>query len=249
MLLNRSDAGDVEAANGHLAIAQAIAEELGMPALLARLGEVEPAAGTPAATAAVTSGEEALRREGDVWALTYDGHTFRLRDTKGMQYLAVLLASPGREIPAIDLVSRLERPVRTAAADHVLRSTTGPGVPVVDAAARAEYRVRLSELQEEIDEAEQFGDGERAERLRLEFDFITSELAAAVGLGGRTRTHTSEAERARQSTTKAIRQAIDRIAAHDQGIAEHLRHAVRTGVFCVYAPDPLTPVRWTVVDR
>jgi non-specific serine/threonine protein kinase len=184
-----------------------------------------------------------------VWALTYEGRTIRLRDTKGMRYLAALLAAPGREIPAIDLVTQPERPARPVAVDDGLAPTAGHGVPVVDATARAEYRARLADLQEEIDEAERYGDGERAERLRQEFDFITRELAAAVGLGGRARTHASEAERARQSATKAIRQAIDRIAAHDQGIADHLRHAIRTGVFCVYAPDPLTPVRWTVVDR
>jgi hypothetical protein len=120
--------------------------------------------------------------------------------------------------------------------------------PVLDGAARAQLRARLIDLQQEIDEAERFGDRDRVPLLRSEFEFITHELAAAVGLGGRARGHTSEAERARQSATKAIHQAIERIDSHDHRLAEHLRHTVRTGALCCYAPDPRVPGRWRIAD-
>jgi hypothetical protein len=248
MLLKRSDPSDVEAADGHLAIAHSIAEELGMPALVARLGELGRVAEMPLTARSVPPDEVALQREGDVWAMTFGGRTIRLRDTKGLRYVARLLAEPDREIPAIDLVAQTERHVGPETEGELSRAGGGAD-PVLDAEARAAYRSRLTELQEEIDEAERFGDWERAERLRTEFEFITRELSAAIGLGGRARGHATEAERARQSATKAIRQAIARIEDHDRNLADHLRHAIRTGVFCVYAPDPLTPVRWTVVDR
>ncbi len=38
-----------------------------------------------------------FRREGDYWTVTFEGHTVRVRDLKGMRYLARLLADPGRE--------------------------------------------------------------------------------------------------------------------------------------------------------
>ena len=46
------------------------------------VGAPEPSAADPAA-----SRGEILRRDGDYWAVTYEGGTFRLRDTKGLQYL------------------------------------------------------------------------------------------------------------------------------------------------------------------
>jgi len=52
------------------------------------------------------------------------------------------------------------------------------------------------------------------------------------------------AERARQSVTKAIREALDRIERHDRALGAHLRHAVRTGTMCAYVPDPRSDVRW-----
>src|SRR4051794_5432352 len=37
-----------------------------------------------------------IRREGDYWTVIFDGHTVRVRDVKGMRYLARLLPDPGR---------------------------------------------------------------------------------------------------------------------------------------------------------
>jgi hypothetical protein len=65
-----------------------------------------------------------------------------------------------------------------------------------------------------------------------------------VGLGGRSRKSASSTERARQSVTKAIKAAIDRIASHSPALARHLTSAVQTGTFCSYAPDPRAPISW-----
>ena len=46
-----------------------------------------------------------FRREGDYWSLEFEGRTVRVRDLKGMHYLARLLAHPGREFHALDLVA------------------------------------------------------------------------------------------------------------------------------------------------
>ena len=46
-----------------------------------------------------------FRREGDYWSVIFDGHTVRVRDLKGMRYLARLLADPGREYHVLDLVA------------------------------------------------------------------------------------------------------------------------------------------------
>ena len=53
------------------------------------------------------------------------------------------------------------------------------------------------------------------------------------------------AERARQSVTKAIREATRRIAQEDSALGDHLERSVRTGVYCVYDPDPSSTLTWT----
>ena len=59
----------------------------------------------------------------------------------------------------------------------------GDGGEVLDAQARAEYRRRVVELREELDDAEQRHDLGRAETLRAELDLLVDELRAAVGPG------------------------------------------------------------------
>ena len=115
---------------------------------------------------------------------------------------------------------------------------------LIDDEARAAYRVRLRELQAELDEAEAFNDPVRGEAARLEMDALESQLSAAFGLGGRPRPEGSAAERARQSVTKAIREATRRIAAEDSALGDHLERSVRTGVYCVYDPDPSSRLTW-----
>jgi non-specific serine/threonine protein kinase len=46
--------------------------------------------------------------------------------------------------------------------------------------------------------------------------------------------------------TKAIKAAIQRIGQLDRALAEHLDHAVKTGAYCSYAPDPAAAVAWRI---
>ena len=62
------------------------------------------AAATAAAAAAVAEVEGNLfRQEGEYWTVVFDGSVVRLKDTKGLRYLARLLAHMGREFHAVDL--------------------------------------------------------------------------------------------------------------------------------------------------
>ncbi|MGH9280592.1 MAG: hypothetical protein ACRD12_21175 [Acidimicrobiales bacterium] len=54
----------------------------------------------------------------------------------------------------------------------------------------------------------------------------------------------ADAERARQSISRAVKGAIDRIAAVHPSLGEHLRATVRTGAYSSYAPDPRSPIEW-----
>ena len=112
---------------------------------------------------------------------------------------------------------------------------------MLDAKAKAAYRQRVVDLRGELERA---GPGHDAARTQAEIDFIEAQLAGAVGLGGRDRKAASDAERARQSVTRAIKGTIDRLGESSPALGDHLRVAVHTGVFSSYVPDPGGPVIW-----
>ena len=108
-----------------------------------------------------------------------------------------------------------------------------------------EYRQRITDLHDDIDEATAHNDIERAARAEAELDAVVELLAAATGVGGRARQFSGPDERARVSVTKAIRSAIGHLAEQLPDLGRHLTAAVHTGGRCVYQPDPRTEQRWT----
>lgn len=223
--------GDLRRAAGLLAQARAAAEELCLAGVLAKIGTVM---GTPRE-------ECQFRCEGDFYAITYEGRSFRLHATKGLAYLTQLLGAPGRSYHVLDLA--------LAGVGASALVADGSRTEVLDATARAAYAARLGVLEEEIAEADAWHDDERSARVRSEMDFITAELSAALGLGGRARHTTLPAERARQSVTKAIRTALAAIARHHPQLASHLDATVHTGAFCQYLPDPRNAVVWHTASQ
>jgi tetratricopeptide (TPR) repeat protein len=193
-----------------------------------------------------------LVQEGDYWVMSHGAGEVRVQDSKGVQYLARLLANPGVEMHAVDLQSGHAAPADGArlAVLHPDLNVRAAGAEdageVLDPEAKRRYRARIDELREEIEEADRFNDPERASRARDELEFIGRELAAAVGIGGRDRRAASQAERARVNVTRALRNTIKRIANHDETLGGYLEAAVKTGTFCSYEPPGPDAVAWEV---
>ena len=184
-----------------------------------------------------------LGRDGRWWVASWAGTSVRLPDTKGLRYLAELVARPGVERHALDLVDRVEG---VAPAGGVDRRALGDAGEVVDGRARAAYRHRVEALRGDIDDALAGGRLETAERLQAELDELVAQLAQAFGLGGRGRRAASTAERARLNVTRALRTAIANLAEALPGPAAVLDRRVRTGLYCAYQPGPDEDVRWIV---
>ncbi|GAA2697754.1 hypothetical protein [Actinoplanes palleronii] len=173
-------------------------------------------------------------RDGRSWRVGLGGRRLLVAHSVGLLHLAVLLANPRVDIPAIELVSgvaALAQPVPRAA---------GSAQPVLDRTAIQQYRQRLTRLRDEIDELESAGPPEQVARARAERDWLVREMAAGVGLGGRSRDFTDDAERARLAAGRAIRRAITRIHDRDAIIGGHLRARVHTGMRCCYFPATTT---------
>jgi non-specific serine/threonine protein kinase len=180
-----------------------------------------------------------LRRDGALWEVGPAGATFRLPERKGIRALAHLVAHPSVEVHALELTAIIEGTGAGAPDGY------GTG-PLLDPKAKAAYRERIADLQDEIDDASRDHDPVRGERARIELDALTDQLAAAVGLGGRDRPTGALGERTRINVTRVIRDAIARIAQHDPSLGHHLSTCTRTGTFCSYEPPPAGGPVWTL---
>jgi tetratricopeptide (TPR) repeat protein len=177
------------------------------------------------------------------WTISCGASRVKQRDTKGLRYLADLIAHPGVERHVLDLVQLVEP---ADAGGLAARQRLGDAGPLIDAHAKAAYRRRIEALREEVDEAQAREDDERAALLQQEIDDLVHELAHALGLGGRDRRAASSAERARLNVTRAIRAAIACIGHTDQRAGRALDRDTHTGIFCSYQPTPTSDVLWTV---
>jgi AAA ATPase domain len=188
-----------------------------------------------------------FRCDGEYWTIAFDGVEVRVRDALGIRVLAQLLWQPYQQLHAVELVASsvpgtTEQADLPAVADAcaVRRGLGDAGAPL-DARARSAYREHLEELRGELSEAEAHHDLGAMERLQREADFLTTELLAAT----RSRRAADHAERARLAVTKAVKSALHRLAAVHPRLAAHLQATVRRGYFCVYTPDPRTPIKWS----
>ncbi|MEV1243663.1 hypothetical protein ACIBO2_10840 [Nonomuraea sp. NPDC050022] len=171
------------------------------------------------------------QRWGRQWRIELAGRTAYVEHSVGMNHLALLLANPYQEISALELAAGSILPGRSTGRDGESAQ------PVLDDLAKRRYMQRLSHLRAEIDELESMNDSERVAAVRAERDWLLDELAAATGLGERTRHFTGSAERARVAVGKAIRRTLSRIAEADPVIGDELRTTVQTGMRCCYQPS------------
>ncbi len=191
----------------------------------------EAAAVVPARELSASSA--ALVCEGATWAVTFAGRSRRLRDSKGLRDLAVLLARPEREVHCLELIGGAD-------------VGSDPG-PALDSQARRAYETRIRELHEDIEDARSANDPVRVERAEAELDALVQQLAEAFGLSGRSRAGGSAAERARSAVGWRIRSAIRQAADAHPELGRHLKNAIRTGYWCSYRPE--TAVDWSVTNR
>jgi len=165
--------------------------------------------------------------------------------------LAYLLARAGQRIHVLDLIEAVEGSAVGGKATtqmgsedlQIVREVGGP-LPNIDVRARSKYRAKLRDLQAELDEAERMNDLGRSELLRTEIEMVGQELSGSSRLGGRARTASGSAERARGLVGKNVRSVVEKIRLEHPALGRHFATAVRTGNFCAYQPDPDYPISW-----
>lgn len=192
----------------------------------------------PAEPAAAANGALSIEKDGDTWRVGYEGRTHLLRHSRGLALLSHLVRNPGQEVH----VSTLDTITPSGGSAPRNSPADGGGLvlgdagEVLDAQARKEYRRRIDELREALEDAEGRADAARSFALRAELESLEDELRLAVAPGGRPRRAASDAERLRVAITHRIRDAIAQIARRDPDLGGHLRASVSTGYRCVYEP-------------
>jgi hypothetical protein len=226
--------------------ARALGEALGMPGLLEAIegrmagdGRSSPPVAAVAAAAAAAAAQpddrladlsDAFVLEGEYWTIRFQGRDYRFKDSKGLQILAHLIRYPGHEFHVLQLVAV------AGGADSSETLIEGPAYAGPDAAARADYRDRAQDLQDELREAEAHNDLGRVERLRAELEVLAGEIARGMGLGGRERKSGSSAERARINVQRRLADALRKIDEACPSLGSQLARTLRTGSYCAYEP-------------
>jgi ActR/RegA family two-component response regulator/tetratricopeptide (TPR) repeat protein len=210
---------DAERAQQLVASALAIAQELG-------LAPVVDLATSMSAGPRPASGVRHCRfhRQGDAWAIAFQGHAMTVRHRVGMEYLRCLLERPGVPVPVLDLAS---------VGGRVLVESGGGAV--LDHRAVVEVQRHIAEIEAEIERCAGLG-AVPSRNLQAELERCHAYLGEQGG------TLASAADRARPTVTKAIDRAIAAIAEADGALGHHLQRHVETGRTCVYVPDPANPV-------
>ena len=252
MLLARNQRGDQEKAMELLDLALTTAQELGMMGLEEKIklsvascqlsvkGQSEPRGwrletGSSSQASSPKPQASIFRQEGDYWTISYESTVFRLKDVRGLHYIAHLLRHPHHEFHALELIT-------VEAGTHMSRPSDAG--EVLDAKARAAYKRRLEDLRAKLEEAQAYNDLGRTDKAMQEIEFLTAELATAVGLQGRSRKVAAHAERARVSVTRRITVARQKIAVHSPALERYLAMTIKTGLFCSYTPHLHFLVSW-----
>lgn len=195
-----------------------------------------------------------FRLEGDFWTISYEGMLIRLKNAKGLHYIAYLLKNPNRDVKANELVRIMETPYEDLRAKELdkmggtyleeqsFRKASGFGDSgnLLDSKAIEEYKKRLKEIEEEL--LEEVLSDEARFKLREEKEEIEDELKAGFDRRGRPRKLGDVEEKIRKAVTNRVQYSLRTIIKEHPALGKHLSDTLKTGATCSYTPA--TDIFW-----
>jgi TolB-like protein len=161
-------------------------------------------------------------KENAAWRFSFDGSTIQMPEVKGFHDIQKMLIQPHQVFHCAELIGS---------------TLDGSGEKLIDEKARKQYQKKIIELQGEIEEAEQYSNFGKLEKLHEEYDRLIEHLSQSLNLKGQLRQTGNPVEKARSAVTWRIRHAIARIELYHPMLGAHLSNAVKTGTLCSYKPD------------
>jgi hypothetical protein len=194
---------------------------------------------------------------GQCWEICYEGQRCTLKDTKGLAYIAYLLQKKGEEIHVSDLNNEINKKLVDTTNQSLNKMTEdqlaevglslsdmGDAGDILTPEGKKRMQQQFKKLKEQIEEAEELGDADKKAELEDQLDNLEKYVAAAYGLGGRSRKSSDPGESMRKSVTTAIKRALKTIEINFPALATHLNNSIKTGLFCSYQPE--NPITWTL---
>lgn len=171
---------------------------------------------------------------GSFWEMKYGDRTAIVEDCRGLRYIALLIRNAGGKSPI-----HAKELVAMAAGQPAGAVELTAADPLLDEVARAQLITRLEELASERRDATSLNDASRLATLDEEYERIAEALAEGAVEGRRPRRGTfgNDGEKARKAVSKAISEAISKIASHSElsELAQHFTSAIHKGLWLSYA--------------
>lgn len=174
-----------------------------------------------------------LKKGKSAWEVWFDGGSdfLLVRSKAGAAYLHLLLTSQGNPVSAAKLASTVAMLPQEFQLGNASEASDGEAMDA--------YRVRSTELLEEIEEARANHDESRVEVLQHQIAQLSDHIKALRGLGGSIRKAVDERDKVRKRVGIAIRRVLKEIGEWDRSLAEHFKPpTLKLGLNPCYAPSP-----------
>ncbi len=204
--------------------------------------ENEPSsASTPSEWDTATSPNSLRHREQGLWEIRFKGTGPFLVKGIGVDYLAILLESPGTSYHCSALAANRGRAA-------VVSNLSSENTPILTLEAKSSFQARLDELDELIATAESHGLPGEATELKEEAEKIRKTVSAARDRLGNDRSLADDGNRIRKAVSNAISRVIKslRNETKTREVGSHLHEQIDLGFNCVYARQRDKGVRWLV---
>lgn len=186
----------------------------------------------------------------DYWHITFAGETVLVKNCVGLRYIAYLLQKPGNPVHSCDLEKIIGtgniEPSSKAYVNMTPEQLSEYGLGVrknlddverpFDHKALKSYKYRLDEIEKQLQEAKEFNDTARIQRLEKEKEWLTNETTS------RWSPKSASVEKSRKNVQKAIRRSSEKIESHHKKLWRHLNKSLSTGISCIYSPS--NPTYW-----
>ena len=192
--------------------------------------------------------------EGDYWRISFNGETKIIKHTLGMRYIKYLIQNKGKEIHVSELFQHGNPPpacvTNTALSALGARQLEAEGFPIyelggtgplMDETGKKALKSHIKKLDQQIEDAIEFGDIDKAEELKNEKEQILTPLSTDFGLGGKPRKIDSPVEKVRKRVEKRISTDIKKLGKSFPQLSKHLA-CINTGTQCKY--DPYPDISW-----
>ncbi|OHB51927.1 MAG: hypothetical protein A2Y12_05020 [Planctomycetes bacterium GWF2_42_9] len=199
-----------------------------------------------------------FRKNGDFWIVRFNSKTVNIKHTKGMDYIAKLLAMPSESIAVVRLTSyKVDAQLLKEGKTHQAEYYRDENDPPLEDDIREKKEIRfekqlstpadskiledskrmLDELESEIAKAESNNDFGMIDKLRQEKRFLVSQLKEMIDPRNKNSNLAADADHIRKAVTNAISRALENIGEHHKELYLHLDNSISRGFQLMYAPE------------